>query len=311
MKTSPTPPIPLESTLAKTATLPILNPQIRASFEAITDLPPFSAKSVCWHCDKGVRVEFDADEILNAQIKNLSLSLKPWRKGPFYLNELFIDSEWRSFIKWEQIAPHVALEGKDILDVGCNNGYYLFEMLPHRPHSLTGFDPSELFYAQFAFIEHFLRTGIVYERLGVDDVKDYGRKFDVIFCLGVLYHRTDPIKALKSLSQGLKEGGELILDTLIIDDEREVALTPQGSYAKMPNVYFIPSIPALQAWCHRAHLELVEVLSIKETTLEEQRKTSWIDSLSLDSFLNESGDKTIEGYPAPKRGYFKFQRSKK
>lgn len=285
----------------------IINPKIKETFCKISTLPKVNAQ---YQCNDGIRICFEATEEECLKIAQLAQELKPWRKGPFFLNELFIDSEWRSFIKWNQIAPHIQMQDKEILDMGCNNGYYLFEMLKHHPKSLVGFDPSELFFAQFSFINHFLQAPIVYENLGIDALQHYGKKFDIIFCLGVIYHRDNPIKAIKSLAQGLKQEGELILDTLLIDDEREVALTPKQSYAKMKNVYFIPSIPALLAWCNRANLELIEILSIKETTLDEQRKTSWIDSLSLDSFLNAKGDKTIEGYPVPKRGYFKFKRSK-
>lgn len=124
----------------------------------------------------------------------------------------------------------------------------------------------------------------------------------------MLYHRSDPIATLKSLASALRPDGELILDSLVIDEERELALFPKESYAKMRNIYFIPSVSALAAWCHRAKLEIIEVMSLKDTTIEEQRKTEWIDSLSLDSFLAEDFKTTIEGYPPPKRGYFRVKR---
>ncbi|MCE3040231.1 tRNA 5-methoxyuridine(34)/uridine 5-oxyacetic acid(34) synthase CmoB [Helicobacter anatolicus] len=284
------------------------NPNLQKLFISLQDLPKISAS---YFCEDGVKIKLEnATPKEKEQITMVAKSLKPWRKGPFYLGELFIDSEWRSFVKWNQIAPFVDLKDKDVADIGCNNGYYLFEMLKHQPKSLVGFDPGEIFYIQFHFINHFLKTDIVYELLGVDDLREYRKKFDVIFCLGVLYHRSDPIKTLKSLAQGLKNDGELILDTLIIDHELEFALCPKKSYAKMKNVYFIPSIPALLAWCDKAKLELVEILNIKETTLDEQRKTEWIDTLSLDSFLDLQKQQTIEGYPLPKRAYFKFKRMK-
>lgn len=284
------------------------NPKIYHTYKKIEQLAGVNANYLC---DDGIKITFDTTKQEMQKIHELAIELKPWRKGPFFINELFIDSEWRSFIKWNQIAPYVDLKDKDVADIGCNNGYYLFEMLKQKPRNLIGFDPSELFFTQFSFINHFIKASIIYELLGVDDLKDYGRKFDVIFCLGVLYHRSDPIKALKSLSQSLKDGGEIILDTLIIENDLEVSLTPKTSYAKMNNVYFIPSIAALRAWCFRANLELAEILSIKETTIQEQRKTSWIDTLSLDSFLNTEGNLTIEGYPPPKRGYFKLKRKVK
>jgi tRNA (mo5U34)-methyltransferase len=111
---------------------------------------------------------------------------------------------------------------------------------------------------------------------------------------------------LKSLYKGLHQGGELILDTFMIDGEEEVCLTPKERYSKIPNIYFIPTVNALKNWCFRAGFESVEVLEIMKTDLYEQRKTAWIDTQSLEDFLDPQDDtKTIEGYPAPKRVYIK------
>lgn len=266
-----------------------------------------------YESDQGLRIVFLSSlngDVLEL-IKDLAYLLKPWRKGPFYLEKLFIDAEWKSFIKWNLIASHIKLEGKDVVDVGCNNGYYLFEMAKFSPKSLTGFDPSGLYKCQFDFINLFIQEPIVYELLGIEHLKIYQKKFDIIFCLGVLYHRSDPIVALKSLKMGLKDNGEVILDTLIIDSDQEIALCPSKTYAKMPNVYFIPTIPTLKGWAARSGLEVTEILAIKDTTIFEQRKTEWIGGLSLESFLNSHNSKeTIEGYLAPRRGYFKLKKCK-
>lgn len=241
-----------------------------------------------------------------AQIKETALLMKPWRKGPFALNDLFIDTEWQSFIKYNLLEPHFNLEDKIVGDIGCNNGYYLFRILSHKPKKLIGFDPSALYYSQFQFINRFVKSEIVYELLGVEHVEFYEHKFDVLFCLGVLYHRSDPVGMLKSLFKGLEKGGELILDTFMIDGEDEVALTPAGKYSKIPNIYFVPTVPALKNWCLRAGFESVEVLATMVTESNEQRKTEWIDTQSLEDFLDPSDPtKTVEGYPAPKRVYIK------
>jgi len=143
----------------------------------------------------------------------------------------------------------------------------------------------------------------------VEHLPYYEEKFDVIFCLGVLYHRSDPIAMLKALAQGLAEGGEIYLDTFIIDGEEPVALCPSGSYSKITNVYFVPTLKALENWCIRAGFTSVEVLGTVLTTSDEQRKTDWIESQSLEDFLDPAdSSKTIEGYPAPKRGYIRIKR---
>ena len=257
----------------------------------------------------GDRVELQIENLSNEeaeQIKQTALLMKPWRKGPFQFNELFIDSEWQSQIKYNLLEPYFDLKDKIVGDIGCNNGYYLFRMLSQKPKKLIGFDPSAIYYSQFQLINHFLKSDIVYELLGVEHVEFYEHKFDTLFCLGVLYHRSDPVAMLKSLFKGLNKGGELILDTFMIDGEDEMCLTPKDRYSKIPNIYFVPTVNALKNWCYRAGFETVEVLEIMKTELKEQRKTEWIDTQSLEDFLDPNDPtKTVEGYPAPKRVYIK------
>ncbi|MDR2636039.1 MAG: tRNA 5-methoxyuridine(34)/uridine 5-oxyacetic acid(34) synthase CmoB [Campylobacteraceae bacterium] len=242
------------------------------------------------------------------QIKDAALSLRSWRKGPFQIGNLFIDTEWKSFIKYNLLRPHFNLSGKKAADIGCNNGYYLFKMLEDSPKKLVGFDPTPLFWCQFDFINRLAKTDIVYELLGVEDLADYGEKFDVIFCLGVLYHRSDPIECLKSLKSALEKNGELFLDTFMIDGDEDIVLSPKKSYSKISNVYFIPTVNALKNWCERAGFKEFELLAVKPTDTNEQRKTEWILGQSLEDFLDpKDNSKTIEGYPAPKRAYVKVK----
>jgi tRNA (mo5U34)-methyltransferase len=253
-----------------------------------------------------IEIELDTDKEVFDQITEIAKMLKPWRKGPFKINNLFIDTEWRSFIKWNILKPHLNLENKDVLDVGCNNGYYMFRMLEMNPKSITGFDPSALFNLQFDFINSFIKSDIEYKLLGVEHVPYYEKKFDTIFCLGVLYHRPDPVTMLKELKAGLKPNSEVILDTLIIEGDDEMALCPVR-YQKMKNVYFIPTKKALYNWIEKAKFKDVEFLGQKYTTTEEQRKTDWIEGESLDSFLKDDQTKTVEGYPPPLRVYLKLK----
>jgi tRNA (mo5U34)-methyltransferase len=236
-------------------------------------------------------------------------SLIPWRKGPFKIFDLEIDSEWQSNIKYNLIRPYFNLKDKVVADIGCNNGYYMFRMLEDKPKRLVGFDPSPLTLHQFEFINHFVKSDIVYEMLGVEHLEYYNHKFDFIFMLGVLYHRPDPVGTLKSLARGLNSKGEILIDTFMIDGDEELCLTPNKRYSKIPNIYFIPTIPALKNWLERAGFEDIEVIATTVTTSEEQRKTPWSFDQSLEDFLDENDKtKTVEGYPAPKRVYVKARK---
>ena len=244
-----------------------------------------------------------------AEIEAVARLLMPWRKGPFRLGALFIDSEWRSQLKYNLLEPYFDLRGKRVGDIGCNNGYYLFRMQAQQPAKLVGFDPSPLYYSQFRFLDRFFRSGIEYELLGVEHVEHYEEPFDTLFCLGVLYHRSDPVATLKSLGKGLKPGGELFLDTFMIEGEGEYCLTPRGRYSKIPNIYFIPTVRALENWCLRAGFSRMEVLAKRKTDATEQRKTDWIATQSLEDFLDpDDSSLTVEGYPAPVRLYVRLER---
>ncbi|TEY02407.1 tRNA 5-methoxyuridine(34)/uridine 5-oxyacetic acid(34) synthase CmoB [Campylobacter sp. US33a] len=254
-------------------------------------------------------IELKCKKLNENDFCDLALNLKPWRKGPFKINELFIDTEWQSFIKFNILKPFMnEIENKIVADVGCNNGYYMFKMLEFNPKKIIGFDPSIKYCLQFELINALAKKNIQYELLGVEDLPTYECKFDVIFCLGVIYHRSDPIKMLKQLKQSLNKDGVVFLDTMYIDDEREIALIPKKTYSKIPNIFFIPSILGLRNWCERAGFSGFEILAKKTTDLTEQRKTEWIDSYSLENFLDPNNAKlTCEGYEAPKRVYVKLK----
>ena len=284
---------------------------IKPYWEAVTGLPKVEDVEV----KLGDKVEVYPKGLTEEQEKYIYTAAKtiwPWRKGPFQISKTFIDSEWRSHIKYDLLKPHFDIKDKIVGDIGCNNGYYLFRMMEEQPKRLIGFDPSAITYCQFKFLDHFIQSDIKFELLGVEHVEYYEHRFDTLFCLGVLYHRADPIGTLKSLYKGLNFGGELILDTFMIDGEDEVCLTPMKRYSKIPNIYFIPTVNALKNWCYRAGFAEIEILEIAKTELNEQRKTEWINTQSLNDFLDENDNtKTVEGYPAPKRVYIKAKKSKK
>lgn len=272
---------------------------------ALEELPCVETKV---SLDNTITLTSDQAVDIDALEKTARLMM-PWRKGPFNLFGLFIDTEWCSDQKYNFLRPHFNLTDKKVADIGCNNGYYMFRFLEDTPKKIVGFDPSALFKSQFDLINHFVKSDIVYELLGVEHLPFYEEKFDVIFCLGVLYHRSDPVAMLKALFQGLEKGGELYLDTFIIEGEEPYALCPQGSYSKITNVYFVPTLKALENWCIRAGFTGFEVLGTVVTTSDEQRKTSWIESQSLEDFLDpDDSTKTVEGYPAPLRGYVRIKK---
>ncbi|MEA1914857.1 MAG: tRNA 5-methoxyuridine(34)/uridine 5-oxyacetic acid(34) synthase CmoB [Campylobacterota bacterium] len=292
---------------AKCVTWKNIQPIYRAVQEAKTvQIDNLDVKFDDW-VSIGVREDIRDDDY--AKVYHACEKLIPWRKGPFSLFDIKLDTEWQSNIKYNLIRPHFDLKDKIVADIGCNNGYYMYRMLEDKPKRLTGFDPSPLTMLQFDFINHFAKTPIIYEQMGVEHLDFYEHKFDFIFMLGVLYHRPDPIGTLKSLRNALNKDGEILIDTFMIDGEQEVCLTPKGRYSKIPNIFFIPTIPALKNWVERAGFINIEILETTITTSDEQRKTSWSFDQSLEDFLDPNdSSKTVEGYSAPKRMYLKAKK---
>ena len=252
-----------------------------------------------------IRANLDSKE--RDEAFRLAMDLRSWRKGPFGIDDIFIDSEWKSFVKYNLLEPHLDLEGKTVGDIGCNNGYYMFRKIKQKTKKHKGIYQREIRYLQLEFIDRFIDSGIRYELLWVEHLPEYGEKFDTLFCLGVLYHRSDPIKTLKELKGALNSGGELFLDTMYIEGGEDLVLSPKNAYSKIPNIYFVPTVSALMNGCERANFKDVEILATKPTGSDEQRKTEWILGQSLGDFLDPADPGlTIEGYPAPRRIYVRL-----
>lgn len=246
-----------------------------------------------------------------AQIDELQqtlLRLSPWRKGPYHLHGVDIDTEWRSDWKWDRIQPHIRpLEGRTVLDIGCGNGYHVWRMAGEGASLVLGIDPNWLFMHQFAAVRHFVGASwpAWLLPLGVDQLPGNRLAFDTVFSMGVFYHRRSPMDHLLQLKSFLKPGGELVLETLVIEGDEGEVLLPSGRYAQMRNVWFLPSPKTLVCWMERAGFRDVRIADTNRTTVEEQRSTEWMQFDSLPEFL-DPGDRTqtAEGYPSPLRAVF-------
>jgi tRNA (mo5U34)-methyltransferase len=229
--------------------------------------------------------------------------LIPWRKGPFQLFDLTIDAEWRSDWKWQRVAAHLELKGKRVLDVGCGNGYYLWRMLGAGAESALGIDPNWLFLCQFLAIKQYLPELPAWHLpLGIEDLPARLQGFHSVFSMGVLYHRRSPIDHLLDLKDCLLRDGELVLETLVVEGDAQQVLVPEDRYAQMRNVWFLPSVAALELWLRRAGFVDIRCVDVNITTVEEQRSTEWMRFQSLPEFLDPLDHRrTVEGLPAPCR----------
>lgn len=253
------------------------------------------------------KVEFgqasDIDEHTSKQLHGLFKQFMPWRKGPFNIHGIHIDTEWRSDLKWDRVLPNIqSLTNRCVLDVGCGSGYHMWRMLAHDPKLVVGADPSQLFLMQFQAIKQFNPDPRIHLLpVGVEQLPEL-KAFDTVFSMGVLYHRKSPIDFLYQLKSQLRKGGELVLETLVVEGDQHTVFMPDDRYAQMRNVWYLPSTAALTVWMQRVGFKHIRVVDVAPTTSEEQRKTEWMESQSLADFLDPNdASRTIEGYPAPLR----------
>ncbi|MCG6965802.1 MAG: tRNA 5-methoxyuridine(34)/uridine 5-oxyacetic acid(34) synthase CmoB [Chromatiaceae bacterium] len=279
--------------------------------QALDDLPALGGGRV--HCDDGA-LNIVPEQALSAEtrerLRRSLMALHPWRKGPYRVADIMIDTEWRSDWKWQRVLPHIApLHDRLVLDVGCGNGYHCWRIAEAGARRVIGVDPTALFIAQHLAIRQLLSPmapdlaqRVQLLPLGIEDLPAGLGAFDTLFSMGVLYHRRSPIDHLMDLRAALRPGGQLVLETLVIEGGPDQVLVPNGRYAKMRNVWFIPSAAMLETWLRRSGFHAVSTVDVTATTVREQRSTPWMTFESLADFLDPADNRfTIEGHPAPVR----------
>ena len=267
---------------------------------ALARLPDIRASEV----DLGTVVGARANDIPQDSGERLETALRdliPWRKGPFHLFGIDIDSEWRSDLKWSRIAPSVDLVGRRVLDVGSGNGYYGWRMLGAGAASVVGIDPSLRFVLQHAAIGYYVDRGGTRNTVLPVGLEEFpvADPFDVVFSMGVVYHRRDPAAHVRALARHAHDKTVLVIESLVVE---RGPLKPQGRYARMRNVWMVPDVATLCRWLADAGFGDADVVDVSTTTVEEQRTTAWMPYESLASTLDpEAPGMTVEGYPAPRR----------
>ena len=252
----------------------------------------------------GASQDIPASDAAMQQLRDTLMGLHPWRKGPFELFGVHIDTEWRSDWKWDRLQQSIdSLKGRRVLDVGCGSGYHCWRMLGDGAAEVIGIDPTPLFVVQFWALQKYLQQDNTWVLpLGIEHVPQKLQAFDTVFSMGVLYHRRSPFDHLQELKDCLKPGGQLVLETLVIEGGLGDTLLPEGRYARMGNVWFLPSTDTLLSWLRKLGFIAAELVDVTVTSTEEQHSTEWMKFHSLENFLDpQDNKKSIEGYPAPRR----------
>lgn len=277
-------------------------PRWLAALESLPEIPvaKVSLDKASVGVSAGAAPNADHQEKLERALRGLC----PWRKGPYEFFDIAIDTEWHSDWKWERLVEHIEpLNSRRVLDVGCGNGYHCWRMRGDGAAEVIGIDPSPLFVIQFAALQRYIQDpAVTVLPVGIEKLPPKLHAFDTAFSMGVLYHRRSPMEHLMTLRDSLRSGGQLVLETLVIEGDETQCLVPQGRYARMGNVWFIPSSAMLVLWLAKLGWKNPRVVDESITTTDEQRATDWMSYQSLANFLDPNDPTlTLEGYPAPRR----------
>ncbi|MFK7974791.1 MAG: tRNA 5-methoxyuridine(34)/uridine 5-oxyacetic acid(34) synthase CmoB [Halioglobus sp.] len=273
--------------------------------DALGSLPPITCDAITLDASRvGASTSKPISHDQALALQTALQGLHPWRKGPYELFGVHIDTEWRSDWKWDRVQPALdSLTHRRVLDVGCGSGYHSWRMLGDGAAEVIGIDPTPLFIVQFWALQTYLQQSNIWVLpVGIEHVPEKSRAFDTVFSMGILYHRRSPMDHLQELKDCLRPGGQLVLETLVIDGALGDTLVPEGRYARMGNVWFLPSCDTLISWLRKIGFVDIELVDVAVTTIEEQRSTDWMTFHSLNDFLDpDDSSLSIEGHPAPMR----------
>ncbi|HEY4008756.1 MAG TPA: TIGR04290 family methyltransferase [Acidobacteriaceae bacterium] len=113
------------------------------------------------------------------------------------------------------------LTGKSVLDIGCNAGFYSFEMKRRGAARVLGIDTDEHYLKQARFAAEVTGDDVEFRRLPVWDVGSLGERFDLVIFMGVLYHLRHPLLALDLIHEHVAK--DLLLFQSMQRGSREIA----------------------------------------------------------------------------------------
>jgi len=180
-------------------------------------------------------------------------------------------------IKWRSIESAIpeSIEGAEVLDVGCNAGFYSFEMKKRGAARVLGIDVDDRYLNQARFASKTLNEEIEFEKRSVYDVDQIPGQFDYVLFMGVFYHLRYPLFALDKVIK--KVCGRLVFQTMVrgsadVQEWQEdypfwttqIFREPdfpamyfiEKSYSHDPTNWWIPNRAAVEAMLRSSGLEI-------------------------------------------------------
>jgi len=136
-------------------------------------------------------------------------------------------------VKWRRFSEQVPMDlrGKSVLDIGCNAGFYSFEMKRRGADRVVGIDNDEGYLEQARFASKVLGLEVEFRNLSVYDVHLLKERFDLVLFLGVIYHLRHPLLALDLIYEHVTSD-LLIFQSMLRGSERSPNLSPNYPFSE-------------------------------------------------------------------------------
>ena len=244
-------------------------------------------------------------------LESALLSLSPWRKGPFNLFGLEVDSEWRCENKWKRIKDYLP-KNKDmrIADLGCSNGYYSYKLLNLEPEVVVGLDKTPLYIMQFLATKYYANKTqeLIVLPCSAEEFSQEKMDFNLILSMGILYHSKKPEDHISVINKLLNKNGFVVLETIISLTQDNINIKKGETFAGMRNIGTIFTKDNLIKLMNISGFKNTECVNEHFTNISEQRATKWIQGKSFKDFIRPDG-RTIEGFPPVCRAIFIAQKN--
>jgi tRNA (mo5U34)-methyltransferase len=152
-------------------------------------------------------------------------------------------------VKWQHIAGALPqdLSGAEVLDIGCNGGFYSIEMKRRGAERVLGIDVDERYLNQAHFATQTLGFEVEFQRRSVYEVDRIAGQFDFVLFMGVFYHLRYPVYALDQVVKKIRPNGRLVFQSMLrgCDEVKQWAdnyrfwETEQFRHPAYPAMYFV------------------------------------------------------------------------
>ncbi len=184
-------------------------------------------------------------------------------------------------VKWRHIAGALPkdLSGAEVLDTGCNGGFYSIEMKRRGANRVLGIDVDDRYLNQARFATRTLGFEVEFERRSVYQIDQIAGQFDYVLFMGVFYHLRYPVYALDQVVRKIRPDGRLVFQSMLRGCsevkqwaenygfcETEHFRNPaypamyfvENSYANDQTNWWIPNRAAAEAVLRSSGLEIVD-----------------------------------------------------